>query len=72
MTIQPPSESEGKTLSFAEWQKIGFDTHSVIGDPLFVDPEHDDYRLNSDSPALKLGFVPINVSAIGPRGSVKR
>jgi len=38
----------------------------VIADPGFVDPEHDDYRLKPDSPALKLGIKPIPVEQIGP------
>jgi len=56
-----------KHLSLAEWQHLGFEQHSVIADPLFVDPTHDDYRLKSDSPALRLGFVPIDTSKIGIR-----
>ena len=35
-------------------------------DPRFVDPEHDDYRLRPDSPALTLGFKPIPIDKIGP------
>jgi len=38
-----------------------------MADPLFVDPAHDDYRLKPESPALKLGFVPIDVDEIGLR-----
>ena len=48
------------------WQKAGADTHSVVADPLFVDAEHGDYRLRSESPALKLGFEPIPQEQIGP------
>jgi len=54
------------------WQQQGFDTHSLVADPLFVDPEHDDYRLRPDSPALKLGFRPIPVDEIGPYASPLR
>lgn len=54
----------GRTL--AEWQEAtGQDRHSIIADPKFVDPEHDDYRLQEDSPALKLGFRPIDPAQIG-------
>ena len=56
-----------KVIPLTEWQRIGFDAHSVIADPLFVDPEHDDYRLQPNSPALKLGFVPTDTSKIGRR-----
>jgi hypothetical protein len=52
--------------SWEGWKRRGFDTHSVVADPLFVDPEKDDYRLRPDSPAFKLGFEPIPVEKIGP------
>lgn len=48
-----------------EWQKRGNDTHSLVADPLFVNPDKDDYRLRPESPALKLGFEPIPVEKIG-------
>lgn len=48
------------------WQAGGLDTGSVIADPLFVNPEQDDYRLRPESPAFKLGFEPIPVEKIGP------
>ena len=50
-----------------DWRAMGFDAHSVVADPLFVDPKNDDFRLKPDSPALKLGFHPIDQSKIGPR-----
>ncbi len=46
-------------------QRDGVDTHSLAVDPLFVDPANGDFRLRPDSPALKLGFVPIDLTAIG-------
>ena len=33
---------------------------------MFVDPAHDDYRLQPQSPALQLGFEPIPFEKIGP------
>ena len=51
--------------TFAEWQKTGQDQHSIVADPLFVDPGKDDFRLKPDSPALKKGFKPIDVSKSG-------
>jgi len=70
-SIQWPGKDVGtgvKILSLADWQAMGYDNHSVIADPMFVDPEHDDYRLKPESPAFKLGFQPINVDIIGLRG----
>jgi len=52
---------------WAGWRKQGQDEHSIVADPLFVDPEKGDYRLKPDSPALKLGFKPIPVEKIGRR-----
>jgi len=60
------------TLSFADWQRRGFDTNSIAADPLFVDPDKDEYALRPDSPALKLGFKPIDTSQIGPRKPAQR
>ena len=56
-----------RNLSWPEWQAKGYDRHSLVADPRFIDSEHDDYRLKPESPALKLGFQPIDVDAIGPR-----
>jgi hypothetical protein len=39
-----------------------------VADPLFVDPEHRDYRLKPESPALALGFKPIDVNEAGLYG----
>jgi len=46
-------------------QRDGVDAHSLADDPLFVDPSKGDFRLRPGSPALKLGFVPIDLSRIG-------
>ena len=43
------------------------DRHSIIADPMFVNPENDDFRLRSESPTVRLGFKPINIEIIGPR-----
>jgi hypothetical protein len=48
-------------------RKAGFEINSRIADPLFVAPDRGDYRLQPDSPALKLGFQPIDFDRIGPR-----
>ena len=50
-------------ITFEEWQRLGYDTHSLLADPLFED--RDSFRLRADSPAIKLGFKPIPVDEIG-------
>jgi hypothetical protein len=54
--------------TFADWQALSLDRHSAIADPLFTDPEHGDFSLKPDSPALKLGFTPIDTSTVGLYG----
>ena len=56
-----------KTLE--DWKELGFETNSIIADPLFVDLENDDYSLKPESPALKMGFKPIDLSRVGLRGT---
>ncbi len=51
--------------SYKVWQKQGFDQHSIAADPLFVDSENDNYTLRPESPAFKVGFVPIDLSNVG-------
>jgi hypothetical protein len=55
-------------MSLEQWQATGRDQHSIIADPLFVAPDKADFRLKPDSPALKLGFKPIDMTGVGPRG----
>lgn len=55
-------------LSFKEWQATGADQSSICADPLFVDAEHGDFSLLPESPALKLGFTPVDASTVGPGG----
>ncbi len=56
-------------LNFGQWQSRGNDLNSIVTDPLFVDPARDDFRLQPDSPALKLGFEPVDWSRVGVRVS---
>lgn len=58
-------------LDLAAWQKLGYDQHSIIADPLFVDPEHHDYHLRPDSPALKIGFKPFEYREAGVYGDAR-
>ncbi|MBC8325074.1 MAG: PDZ domain-containing protein [Verrucomicrobia subdivision 3 bacterium] len=36
--------------------KLGWDSNSVMGEPMYVDPANGDFRVKDGSPALKLGF----------------
>lgn len=38
---------------------------SVVADPIFIDAEHGNFNFKPDSPALKLGIKPIDVSRAG-------
>ena len=53
--------------ALAKLQRKGVDKASLAVDPLFVDPENGDFRLKPNSPALKLGFVPFDVTKVGLR-----
>lgn len=53
----------------AGWPEAGWDVHSEIGDPLFVDPASMDYRVKEGSPALALGFVNFPMDQFGKPGA---
>jgi parallel beta-helix repeat protein len=55
--------------SFAEWKKLGRDTHAVAADPLFIDPGNRDFRLRNRSVARKINFEPFDYSQAGVTGS---
>lgn len=59
---------EWKLYSFDHWKSLfdgRYERHSIVADPMFVDPNNMDYRIKADSPALKLGFQQINKDKIG-------
>ncbi|WP_083194712.1 right-handed parallel beta-helix repeat-containing protein [Wenyingzhuangia fucanilytica] len=43
----------------------GADVNSLSTDPLFIDPENGDFRFKPNSPAIKMGMIPIDISKIG-------
>jgi hypothetical protein len=43
----------------------GRDEHSLVGDAMFKDPAHGDYRVKDGSPALALGFVNFPMDRFG-------
>ncbi|MCE5237382.1 right-handed parallel beta-helix repeat-containing protein [bacterium] len=50
------------------WYQPVMDRHSRIADPLFVDAARRDFRLQPKSPALAMGFRPIDTSTVGLYG----
>jgi hypothetical protein len=59
------NQNQPRKYTLAEWQALGYDQHSVFADPLFVDPENDDYRVHPESPALNLGFENFDMDKFG-------
>jgi hypothetical protein len=56
-------------MDFATWQQqSGRDAHSMVADPLFEDLAGFDLRMKPQSPALALGFVPIDATLSGLTG----
>jgi len=53
--------------SWGEWQKRGKDIHSIYANPLFENADAFDFRLKPNSPALTLGFQPIDATKVGAR-----
>jgi len=47
----------------------GCDAHSLVGDPMFVDPAAGDFRVKPDSPVLKLGFKNFPMDQFGVRST---
>ncbi len=56
-----------RRIEWRGWLNLGQDSHSLVADPRFRDWRKRDFRLLPRSPALKIGFRPIDLSDIGPR-----
>lgn len=56
-------------MDLAAWQQLGHDQHSIVADPMFVDPDQHDYHLKPGSPALEIGFKPFDYSQAGVYGA---
>lgn len=66
-------QTDGKAVTFVghsleEWQSLGHEEGSLVADPKFADLASRDFKLASDSPAIKLGFVPFDVKEAGVYG----
>ncbi|MFQ5877998.1 MAG: right-handed parallel beta-helix repeat-containing protein [Acidobacteriota bacterium] len=59
-------------VGLSVWRsELGYDADSRISDPLFCDPAGRGYKLRPESPALtELGFVPIDVAAVGAKDNL--
>jgi hypothetical protein len=67
----------GEALKFSgatleQWRARGHDVNTVIADPLFAAPDKNDFRMATNSPALKIGFKEIDLSQVGVREKEKR
>ena len=63
-TTSTPTNFSVGPCSWEQWHERGHDRDSKISDPLFADPKHNDFRLRTNSPALKLGFQPIDLTRV--------
>ncbi len=52
---------------FDSWQAQGHDPNGIAADPKFVDPSNRDFRLQDDSPAFDIGFLPWPIEQAGNR-----
>ena len=55
-------------MTFAKWQEKGIDEGSIVADPMFIDPEHFNFRFKDDSQAQKIGFKTFDYSQAGVYG----
>ena len=53
----------GRTME--AWNALGLDSHSVVADPGFADPENGDFTLKPESPAFSIGFEPFSLEDAG-------
>lgn len=58
-------KDDGETLEWADWQKKGFDKDSKLADPMFFQPDKDQYLLRQGSPAFEMGIKDIPDYRIG-------
>ncbi len=57
------ASGDGSAIPLAQWQALGFDTHSQLADPLadiFEDPANVDYHLADNSQAIDTGTAAVS------------
>jgi len=64
--LPPPKET-----SRPPWAVPGRELGSIVEDPLFVDPANNDFHLQPNSSALKIGFQPFDYTKAGVCGDPK-
>jgi hypothetical protein len=67
ITTEPEEYREPGRHDWQGWQGLGEDTHSIIANPQFADPNYpaDDFTLKPGSPASQIGFVPFDAKQAG-------
>ncbi|MEX0652643.1 MAG: right-handed parallel beta-helix repeat-containing protein [Phycisphaeraceae bacterium] len=58
--------------SFDQWQQLGYDRHGLVDDPRCRNISERDFTLDPQSPAVALGFRPLDLDRVGPRPADQR
>lgn len=68
-TVEPVMLQIGdRKYSYKEYkEELDLDTGSICANPGFADIDNYDFTVSEDSPAVKMGFKPIDLSDVGPR-----
>ena len=64
---EPVFKNDERMTTLEQIRSFGMDEDSIIADPKFKDPANYDFTLEADSPAIALGFRPIDTSDVGIR-----
>jgi hypothetical protein len=64
---EPVVTGVGDPMTLSQWRSRGFDLHSLVANPEFVDSANGDYSVRKESPALKLGFRNFPMDQFGVR-----
>jgi hypothetical protein len=58
-----------QALSLSDWQALGHDAHSLVADPRCANLAARDFTLAPDSPLWTLGYLPVDLTEVGPRAN---